>query len=140
MTARRAALPLWCLALAVAALGPALAPGFVLAYDMVFTPHQPLVDASLGLGTALPRAVPADAVVAVLGVAIDGQLLQKAALLGSLFFAALGAGRLLAAHPLAVQLLAAAAYGWNGYVAERLFIGHWTVLVAYAALPWIARA
>lgn len=138
--ARRAALPLWCLALALVALGPALGPGFVLAYDMVFTPHQPLVDASVGLGTALPRAVPADAVVAALSTVLDGQLLQKAALLGALFFAALGTGRLLAAKPLPIQLVAATAYGWNGYVAERLFIGHWTVLVAYAALPWIARA
>jgi len=137
---RRVALPLWCLVLAVVVLGPALAPGYVLVYDMVFTPRQPLVPASVGLGTALPRAVPGDAVVAVLSTLLNGQLLQKAALLGALFFAALGAGKLLADRPLAVQLFAATAYGWNAFVAERLLIGHWTVLVAYAALPWIARA
>lgn len=137
---RRAALPLWCLTLSVLVLGPALGPGFVLVYDMVFTPHQPLVPASVGLGTALPRAVPADAVVSALSTILDGQLLQKAALLGALLFGALGVGRLLADRPLAVQLLGATAYAWNPYTAERLLLGHWPVLVAYAALPWIARA
>jgi hypothetical protein len=39
----------------------------------------------------------------------------------------------------AVQVVAASAYTWNAYVAERLVIGHWTLLVAYAVLPWLLR-
>jgi hypothetical protein len=29
---------------------------------------------------------------------------------------------------------------WNAYVAERLIIGHWGLLVGYAVLPWLLRA
>jgi len=31
-------------------------------------------------------------------------------------------------------------FTWTAYVAERLLIGHWSVLVAYACLPWIVAA
>jgi hypothetical protein len=29
---------------------------------------------------------------------------------------------------------------WNPYVAERLLQGHWSLLLAYGCLPWVARA
>ena len=31
-------------------------------------------------------------------------------------------------------------YGWSPFLAERLLMGHWSLLVGYAALPWVARA
>jgi hypothetical protein len=31
-------------------------------------------------------------------------------------------------------------YTWNPYVAERLIIGQWALLLGYAALPWVLRA
>lgn len=128
-------------ALTSAVLAPVLAaPGFVLVYDMVFVPRQPLVPASLGLGPALPRAVPADAVVAAISTVLPGDLLQKLLLAGSLLVGAVGAGRLVPTERTAPRVIAAVAYTWNAYVAERLFIGHWPVLVAYAMLPWIVLA
>jgi len=44
-----------------------------------------------------------------------------------------------AAHPLP-RLAAAAFYAWNPYVAERLALGHWALLLGYAGLPWAVRA
>jgi hypothetical protein len=126
--------------LALLMLAPTLRPGFVLVYDMVFTPRQPLLPESLGLGSALPRAVPVDAVVAALTTVVPGDLLQKAVLCGAVFAAAFGAGRLVPTTSVAVRLVAATAYAWNAYVAERLFLGHWSVLVAYACLPWVVAA
>src|SRR5436853_256080 len=35
---------------------------------------------------------------------------------------------------------AALAFVWNPYVAERLSMGQWAVLVGYAALPWVVHA
>jgi hypothetical protein len=121
-------------------LAPTLAPGYVLTYDMVFTPRQPLLAESVGLGSALPRAVPVDAVVAVLTTVIPGDVLQKAILLLTVWLAGYGAARLLPVESTAPRLVAATAYAWNAYVAERLFIGHWSVLVAYACLPWVVAA
>ncbi|MDP4976015.1 MAG: hypothetical protein NWQ10_10335, partial [Candidatus Nanopelagicales bacterium] len=48
----------WIAGLALLILGPALGQGFVLSYDLVFTPRQDLLPAALGLGGGLPRAVP----------------------------------------------------------------------------------
>jgi hypothetical protein len=138
--------PARLLALVVALLvtGPALAPGFVLLRDMVFVPRQDLDLDALGLGGGLPRAVPVDGVMALLTAVVPGDLVQKAVLLAAVFFAVLGAARLVPAGPDGRRglagVVAGLVYGWSPYVAERLLIGHWTLLLAYAALPWIARA
>ena len=132
-------LPAWCALLAVLVMLPLARPGFVLSYDMVTVPDQELTRDALGLGSALPRAVPQDAVLAVLTTVLPGAVVYRVILVLIVFAAALGAGRLLPG-PTAVQVVAASAYAWNAYVAERLVIGHWTLLVAYAVLPWLFRA
>ncbi|MCT2582770.1 hypothetical protein [Actinophytocola gossypii] len=125
---------------ALLVLAPVLGRGFVLVYDMVFAPRQWLLPESVGLGSGLPRSVPADAVVAVLTSVVPGDLVQKAVLLAALVAGPLGAGLLVPTGSVGVRVVAAVTYGWSGYVAERLFIGHWPYLLAYACLPWVARA
>ena len=140
LNAKEFALPALSAALALAVLAPAMAPGFTLVGDMVFTPDQPLLADSVGLGTAPPRSVPADAVVAVLTWVLPGDLVQKLLLFAALALGAWGAGRLVPAESLGPRLVAATAYGWTPFVAERLFMGHWPYLLAYACLPWVAAA
>jgi hypothetical protein len=131
-------------AVALLVVGPALGPGFVLLRDMVFVPRQDLDLDALGLSGGLPRAVPIDAVMAVLTAVVPGDLLQKAVLLGLVYAAVLGAARLVPpdgeGRRGAAAAVAGLVYGWSPYLAERLLIGQWTLLVAWAALPWIARA
>ena len=86
----------WAFLLAGLLLGPALGPGFVLTYDMVWVPDLALRSDFLGLGSGLPRAVPSDAVVALLDEVVPGMLLQKMVLLGALGLAGTGARRLVA--------------------------------------------
>jgi hypothetical protein len=140
LNAKEFVLPAFSAALALAVLAPVLAPGFTLVNDMVFTPEQTLLPDSAGLGTTPPRSVPADAVVAVLTWVLPGDLVQKLLLLAALSLGAWGAGRLVPARSLGPRLVAAAAYGWTPFVAERLFMGHWPYLLAYACLPWVAAA
>ncbi|MDN5894868.1 MAG: hypothetical protein L0H93_12680, partial [Nocardioides sp.] len=124
---------LWSAALAVVMLGPALfLPGYVLSYDMVWVPDLSLRPDFLGLGTALPRAVPSDAVVSVLDEVIPGMVLQKVVLAAALIWAGAGAARMVDGLPVLGRCVAASFYVWNPFVIERLVIGHWTVLVAYA--------
>ncbi|KQT89251.1 hypothetical protein ASG49_15790 [Marmoricola sp. Leaf446] len=130
---------LWVVLLSVLLLGPVLSPGFVLTYDMVWVPDLALTRDALGVGSALPRAVPSDAVVAVLDEVVPGALLQKVVLLGCLLGAGTGVARL-ARPSVVVRLVTASVYLWNPFVVERLTMGHWPVLVGYAVAPWVVLA
>jgi hypothetical protein len=147
-----AASPAWPalagLALGLLATGPALAPGYILSYDMVFAPHAPVSAATIGLAGGAPRAVPSDAVLAALSAVLPADLLQKIILVAIFTAACAGAARLLGrcaqragrAAPLPARLAAGVLYAWNPYLAERLLIGHWALLLGYAGLPWAVAA
>lgn len=126
------------LVLGVLVLGPALAPGYLLRYDLVHVPRLPIGDRVLGIDGSVPRAVPNDLVVALLSTVVPGWVVQKAWLLGSLVLGAAGAARLLPSRTGA--LAAAVAFTWNPWVGERIGIGHWGFLLGYATLPWVAAA
>lgn len=126
------------LAAAALQLGPVLGHGYVLLRDMVFTPHIPLDAAVLGV-TGVPRAVPSDLLVALLSRAVPADVLEDLLLVAIVAVGAWGAGRLL--RPSRVGAVAAAAlYGWNPYLTERLLLGQWAVLLGYLSLPWVAAA
>jgi hypothetical protein len=137
--ARRTALA-WPWLLALVVLLPALAPGYVLTYDMVFVPDLALRPDFLGFASGLPRAVPSDAVVAVLDEVVPGMVLQKLVLVAALGLAGAGVQRLVPADATVARLVATSVYLWSPFVAERLVLGHWPLLLAYAALPWVVDA
>lgn len=137
---RRWGPPAWVVLLSLAIMAPALMPGFVLSYDMVFTPRQDLLPASLGLGGGLPRAVPQDAVVAIAELVVPGELLQKVLLLAIPLLAGWGMLRLLRGAGVVASVVGATLAVWNPFVAERLVIGHWGFLMAYALAPWALTA
>jgi hypothetical protein len=126
------------LGLGLLALGPGLRRGFLLSYDMLFVPREPFPAALPGL--APPRAVPSDLVVAAMSRILPADILQKLVLLAIFVLACSGAAALLDREPLLARLAAGVFYTWNPYVAERLIIGHWALLLGYAALPWVLRA
>jgi hypothetical protein len=126
------------LGLGLLALGPGIGPGFLLSYDMVFVPRMPFNASLLGLTGGPPRAVPSDAVIAIASLAVPGQILQKIILLLIFVLACSGAARLLPpGAPMSARLAAGVCYAWNPYVAERLLIGQWALLLGYAGLPWV---
>ncbi len=137
------------LVLGLLALGPALGRGFVLSYDMVFVPAPPVGYADLGLGGGPPRAVPSDLVVALTAKIIPAPAVQKMILIAIFVLACTGAAALLAAGwrrvtdaasaPLLARLVAGVCYAWNPFIAERLIMGQWAMLLGYAALPWLLR-
>jgi hypothetical protein len=121
-------------------MAPLLARGYVLTYDMVFVPRLELTRNLLGLDTAVARAVPGDLLVALASRLVPADLVQKLILLGILVAAGTGAARLTPTNRPAAKAATAALYAWNPFVYERLIMGHWGLLVAYATLPFVARA
>lgn len=136
--------PAYALVLSLAVTAPLLAPGYLLLRDAVSTPRSYLSDAALGLSEAAPRALPQDFLVALASGVIDGGVVVKMALVAGLLSAGWGATRLAqTAVPeagMAGQFVAATVAIWNPYVAERLLQGHWSLLVGYGCLPWVATA
>ena len=128
------------LVLGALALGPALAPGFVLSYDMVFVPHPVFTKATFGLTGMLPRHVPSDAVVTALSHLAPADVVQKAILLAIFALACASASTLVPSDRLPPRLAAGVVYAWNPFVAERLLLGHWALLLGYAGLPLVVTA
>lgn len=137
-------MPVYALALALLVAAPALRPGYLLLRDAVSTPRAYLSDAALGLSEAAPRALPQDFAIAVTSWVVDGGVVVKALLVVGLWLAGWGAARLVeTVLPAAGRpggFVAATVAVWNPYVAERLLQGHWSLLVGYGCLPWVAVA
>jgi hypothetical protein len=128
----------WAAALTGVILWPVLsAPGYALSYDMVFVPDQSLKPWMWGAGDAPPRAVPQDVYVALLDDVAPGWLLQRILLVAALLGAGVGIACLTAPLGVTGQLVAISCSVWSAYVLERLVIGHWGLLLACAALPWV---
>lgn len=151
--ARSLIAPAYALVLSLAVSAPLLAPGYLLLRDAVSTPRSYLSDAALGLAEAAPRALPQDFAVALASTVIDGGVVVKLLLVVGLWLAGWGAARLAAVvlpsagfagnstgAGLAGQCVAATLAIWNPYVAERLLQGHWSLIVGYGCLPWVATA
>ncbi|MEV4255236.1 hypothetical protein AB0J52_18960 [Spirillospora sp. NPDC049652] len=138
--ARHGAAALTGLVLGLLALGPGLARGFLLSYDMVAVPRQPLTAMTFGLTGTLPRHVPSDAFAAALSAVLPGDLVQKALLLLVFALGCAGAAALVPTPRPLPRLAAGVCYVWNPYVAERLVLGHWALLLGYASLPWAVAA
>lgn len=138
---RAVALDAWPALLALVLCAPLLVrPGHPLARDLVFVPHQPWTDATVGLGDTAPRAVPLDALVSLLDDVVDGGVLAR--LLVPLVLATAGWGmhRLVRDLGTLGRFTAGGLAVWNPYVVERLALGQWALLAGYAALPWLLVA
>lgn len=127
-------------AVAALILAPLAKPGYALSYDMNFVPNQPMRLDLLAPIDSAPRAVPLDAAVSLLNLALPGWLLQRLVLVAILWAAFVGAARLVPTSRLAARILAAVAYTWAPFLAERLLLGQWALLICYAALPWLIIA
>jgi len=141
--ARDWSLPGYALILALLVVGPLLKPGYLLLRDAVSTPRSYLSDGALGL-TAAPRATPQDFAIALASHLVDGGIVVKTLLVLGLWLAGWGAARLVGTTlpdaGAAGQFVAITLAIWNPYVAERLVQGHWSLLVGYGCLPWVATA
>jgi len=114
--------------------------GQLLYRDFVSVPDPVLGPAALGADGQPPRAVPLDAVVALLDPLVPSGLQQQLMLAGCVFLAGTGVAVLLRHRGQAAMVSGAVAASWNPYVAERLLVGQPPTLLAYSMTPWMVVA
>jgi hypothetical protein len=134
------ALDVWVCALAAVLCLPALThSGLGLGGDLVFSPRQPLTLDTVGLGSRMPRAVPIDAVIGLVGYVLPGAVLFRIAILAGLVLAGCAAHRLARLSGCgALPGAAAATFAvWNPFTVERMALGQWALVLAYGALSWV---
>ena len=124
------------MAVAILCLGPALRPGSLLGLDLVFPPRVAMPTGLWGLGPALPRRLPIGALVSLLSAVAGGAAAGKLLLCACLVAGFVGVARLTADARVGVWVGAGLLYTLNPFTLTRLTVGHWTVLAAWAALPW----
>jgi hypothetical protein len=93
--------------------------------------------------------VPSDLVVALAARVVPEEFVEKIILILIFVLACSGAAALLAAGwperlgdgrlALLARCVAGVFYIWNPFVAERLIMGQWALLLGYAGLPWVVR-
>lgn len=133
---------IWTLILTMASLWPLfLSRGELMLRDMVVPQNLPLTDAALGLDANAARAVPQDAVLAVMSSFMSAPLLVTAVLFVSFMVGGVAAAELvrrLVGAGLPGQVAASTIVLWNPFVVERLLLGQWSLVLAAVLLPAIA--
>ena len=122
-------------AVALLALGPSLAPGYLLTVDMVFAPDMSFPSEAYGVGTSTWASLPYLLVVQLMSAVLPGWVVQKLILFFVLWFLGLGAHKLIGVSTVAAYF-AGLLYMLNPYVALRLLLGQWTLLAASAVIPF----
>ncbi|HYY10080.1 MAG TPA: alpha-(1-_3)-arabinofuranosyltransferase family protein, partial [Kineosporiaceae bacterium] len=112
-------------------------------YDLVVVPDPPLGGRLLGTDGSAPRAVPSDLVLALLARLAPADVVEKLVLVAVVALAAAGATRLArraGGTGAGAAVVAGVVYAWSPYLAERLVLGQWALLLGFAALPWAVDA
>ncbi len=125
--------------LSLAILGPLLLPGYILTLDMVFTPSLDSTDLFYGFQGRAPSFVPYFVVMDLASNIAPGWLVQKVTLFLIFLLCGLGAHRLFPFRG-AGKYFAGLLYTVNPFTYIRLLAGQWTIVLAYALMPFAIRA
>jgi len=106
---------------------------------MVFAPTMHYSNAVVGERSSVWASLPYLISIELLTTYIPGWVVQKVILFGVLWVSGIGAHRLACSHGYAAYY-AGLLYLMNPFVALRLLLGQWTLLVVYASLPFVVIA
>jgi hypothetical protein len=121
-------------------LGPSLGVGHLLYRDFIAVPVPTLTARTMGFDGPAPRAVPLDAVTALLAPVVPTWVQQQVMLVATLVLAGVGTAVLLRRRGVVAASAGAAVATWSPYAAERLLLGQAPTLLAWSMLPWIVLA
>jgi hypothetical protein len=122
-------------------LGPLLFQrGYVIQYDMVFSPFVHLNLEAVRSGVGLYQGLPVTALFKLTSYVLPMDIVQKLLLYGIFFTGMLSMYRALPIRSVIARLIAGLMYVINPFTYDRLMAGHWRVLLAYSLTPLALRA
>lgn len=125
--------------LSLVILASLLLPGYILTLDMVPGPRMDFTASLYGLSEGTSSNIPLWLFLQGAGKIIPAWLLQKVILFLIFFLAGLGAHRLLPSRGLG-NYFAGLLYVINPFTYIRFMAGQWTLLLAYALIPFAIKA
>lgn len=114
--------------------------GQLLYRDFVTVPNPVLTARSWGFDGSAPRAVPLDAVTALLDPVVPAWVQQQVILVATLVLAGVGTAVLLRTRGVVAATVGAAVATWSPYAAERLLLGQPPTLLGWSMIPWLVLA
>jgi len=126
-------------AIALAVLGPTLAPGYLLTGDMLFAPNMSFPTQIYGQNLSSWASLPYLLVLQCTSYLFPAWVIQKLILFLILWTAGIGAHRLVSSTS-AGAYFGGLLYMLNPYVGLRLLLGQWTMLAVFAIIPFAVAA
>lgn len=124
----------------ISIFAPFYQSGFILQYDMLFSPYVHINWESIQQGTALHHGLAVTLALKLLGFVLPMDIVQKIILSAIFFLSALSIYRSVPVQSKAARLLAGLMYSVNPFTYDRLMAGHWIFLLAYSITPFALKA
>lgn len=121
-------------------VGRSLGVGQLLYRDFISVPEPSLTARTMGFDGPAPRAVPLDAVTALLAPLVPTWVQQQVMLVATLLLAGVGTAVVLRRRGTVAAVAGAGVATWSPYAVERLLLGQPPTLLAWSAIPWIVLA
>jgi hypothetical protein len=120
-------------------MAPLYTGGYILSYDMVFSPNIQFNLESIQAQGGLYSSLPVTAVLWFFALLLPVDVIQKILLSGIFLFSAYSMYRSLNVESWLARVTASIMYMINPFVYDRLMAGHWRMLLAYSLTPFILR-
>lgn len=118
-------------------IGPFLRSGYILSYDMIFSPHAQVSFKAAHEGLSLYSALLVQLFVKMMSLLLPMDWVQKLILYTIFFLAVYGMYRSLPLCSRLARLVGGLFYAINPFVYDRLMAGHWIFLLAYSLTPFV---
>ncbi len=125
-------------AVGIAVIGPGLSRGALFQLDRSLIPHPPFPWGTFGLGPEIPRDAPLSAIIWLASQLLGAPSVSKWLMVLTISIAWCGMFRLTSAHAgLPLAMMSGFLYALSPYLLTRLAVGHESMGIAAAVLPWV---
>lgn len=133
--------PIFVMIMAVlAVMLPLFGRGFIMNYDMVFSPYIDINLSTASDGYSLYQPYFLISLLKILSFILPIEIVHKLILAAILFLSTYLIYKTIAVKSQTARLLAGLIYTFNPFVYDRFMAGHWRFMLAYAITPLVVKA